>query len=85
MLSTVDYGNGRVRELTYDDLGRVTLDELTAGPTAHSAPTPLASIEYGYDLNDRLTTKETSGLADGASTRTATTRGPPDELDPPAH
>jgi RHS repeat-associated protein len=64
LLSEVDYGNGRLRQFDYDDLGRVTLDELTAGSTARSVPTPLASIEYGYDLNDRLTTKETSGLAD---------------------
>ncbi|MFC4856907.1 RHS repeat-associated core domain-containing protein [Actinophytocola glycyrrhizae] len=53
LVSTVDYGNGRLREFTYDDLARPTSDTFAD-----------ATIEYGYDLNDRLTTKETTGLAD---------------------
>ncbi|MGB3438673.1 MAG: DNRLRE domain-containing protein [Actinophytocola sp.] len=53
LLSTVNYGSGRVREFTYDDLARPVSDTVAG-----------ASIEYGYDLNDRLTTKETAGLAD---------------------
>jgi RHS repeat-associated protein len=52
-LSSVGYGGGRLREFTYDDLGRLTLDRLTAS----------ASVDYDYDLNDRLTLKETTGLA----------------------
>ncbi|MFL6125309.1 LamG-like jellyroll fold domain-containing protein [Actinophytocola sp.] len=51
-LSSVDYGAGRLREFTYDDLGRLKLDKL--GTTA--------SIAYDYDLNDRLTTKNTTGF-----------------------
>jgi RHS repeat-associated protein len=55
---TVDYGAGRVRSLGYDDLGRLTSDQLknSAGQTA-------ASVAYDYDLNDRLTSKTTTGTA----------------------
>jgi RHS repeat-associated protein len=68
-LSDVSYGNGRERDLYYDDLGRLTLDELIPTSTTRSVPTPLISIDYDYDLNDRLTTKATTGLAgQGANT-----------------
>ncbi|MEV0824692.1 hypothetical protein [Nonomuraea rubra] len=47
----------------YDDLGRATSQVLKS-----STGTELAKITYGWDLDDNLTTKTTTGLA-GAGTR----------------
>jgi RHS repeat-associated protein len=55
---TVDYGAGRTRTFGYDDLGRINSDQLKNG-TGQT----VASIGYGYDLNDRLTSKPTVGTA----------------------
>jgi RHS repeat-associated protein len=50
----------------YDDLGRATSQVLKS-----STGTELAKITYGWDLDDNLTTKTTTGLA-GAGTNTYT-------------
>lgn len=71
-LSDIDYGSGRAREFSYDDFGRLNRDELNvhaggaAAQTASSQSLPdiVTGITYGYDLDDRLTTKSTEGLAD---------------------
>jgi RHS repeat-associated protein len=63
---TVDYGAGRVRSFGYDDLGRLSSDAL-----ANGAGQTVASIGYGYDAADRLTSKTTSGTA-GAADNTYT-------------
>ncbi len=63
---TVDYGSGRVRTFGYDNLGRIASDTLRNG-TGGTA----ASIGYGYDLNDNLTRKTTTGTA-GAADNTYT-------------
>ncbi|WP_206067675.1 LamG-like jellyroll fold domain-containing protein [Nonomuraea composti] len=60
----VDYGDGRVRALGYDDLARITSDTLKNG-----GGQVVASTAYGYDDNDRTTSKTTTGLA-GAGTST---------------
>ncbi|MFI7534274.1 RHS repeat-associated core domain-containing protein [Streptosporangium sp. NPDC049376] len=66
-LTGMTYGAGGARRsYTYDPLNRLTKDELTT-----SANGPIASIEYGYDLDDNLTTKTTAGTA-GAGTNTYT-------------
>ncbi|WP_053733756.1 RHS repeat-associated core domain-containing protein [Nocardia sp. NRRL S-836] len=62
--STIGYGAGRVRTFTYDDLGRPATDVLR-GASGQS----VASIEYGYDETDNLTSKTTGGFA-GSSTNT---------------
>ncbi|MGW0825565.1 LamG-like jellyroll fold domain-containing protein [Streptomyces sp. NPDC002845] len=46
------------RAYTYDDLGRLSADRVT---TADG--TEVTSIDYGYDLADRLTSKTTTGTA----------------------
>ncbi|WP_410670844.1 RHS repeat-associated core domain-containing protein [Amycolatopsis sp. cmx-4-68] len=51
----VGYGT-RKRVMTYDDFGRPASDTLKAGNGS-----VLASIGYGYDLDDRLTSKNTAG------------------------
>ncbi|WP_066376231.1 DUF6531 domain-containing protein [Herbidospora mongoliensis] len=63
--STVAYGTGGPqRTYVYDDLDRVVSDTLNTGAGAG-----LASIAYGYDNEDRLTSKTTTGTA-GAGTNT---------------
>jgi hypothetical protein len=56
--SSITYGsNGNKRWFGYDDLHRLTTDELkTSGRTA------IASIAYGYAANDNLTSKPTVGF-----------------------
>ncbi|MEV8465079.1 LamG-like jellyroll fold domain-containing protein, partial [Streptomyces griseosporeus] len=61
----VDYGTGKSkREFSYDSLERITNDKLTS-PTGKV----LASIAYGWDENDNMTSKTTSGVS-GASSNT---------------
>jgi RHS repeat-associated protein len=55
---SIDYGGGRVRSFGYDELGRVSSDELKNG-TGQTA----ASIGYQRDLDDNLTRKTTTGTA----------------------
>ncbi|WP_370939367.1 LamG-like jellyroll fold domain-containing protein [Amycolatopsis sp. cg13] len=57
-LASVDYGSGRTRTYSYDDLGRQTGDVVKGSDGAS-----LASMTYGYDANDRLTSKKTTGFA----------------------
>ncbi|WP_326551566.1 putative adhesin [Micromonospora sp. NBC_01813] len=60
----IDYGAGRVRAFSYDDVGRLTGDLLR-----NSAGQTVASIGYGYDSNGQLTSKTTTGTA-GAGAHT---------------
>ncbi|HXM56152.1 MAG TPA: polymorphic toxin-type HINT domain-containing protein, partial [Candidatus Dormibacteraeota bacterium] len=57
-VSSIDYGAGRVRTFGHDDLGRVNADTLKNG-----AGQTVSSIGYGYDVGDRLTSKQTAGTA----------------------
>ncbi|RVX44434.1 RHS repeat-associated protein [Nonomuraea polychroma] len=60
-LTGMAYGAGGARRTySYDDLNRLTKDTLTT-----SAAAPIASIEYGYDLDDNMTSKTTAGTAGG--------------------
>ncbi|MDP4512070.1 RHS repeat-associated core domain-containing protein [Nonomuraea turcica] len=66
-LTGMAYGAGGARRAYgYDDLNRLTKDTLTT-----SAAGPIASIEYGYDLDDNMTSKTTAGTA-GAGKNTYT-------------
>jgi RHS repeat-associated protein len=66
MPKTIDYGSGRLRSFGYDDFGRLASDQLKNG-----AGQSVASITYGYDTADRLTSKTTTGTA-GAGNDTYT-------------
>jgi RHS repeat-associated protein len=57
-VASIDYGAGRVRTYGYDDLGRVSSDALRNG-----AGGTVSSVSYGYDLNDQVTSKTTTGTA----------------------
>ncbi|WP_129838069.1 LamG-like jellyroll fold domain-containing protein [Streptomyces sp. RFCAC02] len=48
------------RHYTYDDLGRLTGDELVRG----SDDSRITATTYDYDLDDRLTTRTTDGITD---------------------
>ncbi|WP_433433113.1 RHS repeat-associated core domain-containing protein [Nonomuraea sp. CA-141351] len=66
-LTGMAYGAGGARRTYgYDDLNRLAKDTLTT-----SAAGPIASIEYGYDLDDNMTSKTTTGTA-GAGKNTYT-------------
>ena len=66
-LQTISYGtNANTRTFGYDPLQRLTSDTLK-----NNAGTTIASISYGYDLNDNVTSKNTTGLT-GASNNTYT-------------
>ncbi|GAB6902710.1 RHS repeat-associated core domain-containing protein [Kineosporia succinea] len=58
----VDYGYGRVRSYEYDDRGRTTSDTLK-----NSAGETVSSITYGYDVDDRMISKKTTGTAGAAA------------------
>ncbi|MFJ8946846.1 LamG-like jellyroll fold domain-containing protein [Streptomyces sp. NPDC102395] len=63
----IDLGDGKAkREFSYDALQRPTSEKLTS-PTGKT----VASLAYGWDENDNLTSKTTTGVA-GASTNTYT-------------
>ncbi|MET9106651.1 LamG-like jellyroll fold domain-containing protein [Streptomyces zhihengii] len=59
VLKEVGYGAGQKRTFTYDDLGRLDTDTVSA-----SGGGVVASADYGYDSDDHLTTKATVGTAD---------------------
>ncbi|MFI0791564.1 LamG-like jellyroll fold domain-containing protein [Micromonospora rubida] len=63
-LSEVDYGAGRRRGYGYDQLGRLASDTLR-----NAAGQVVSAIGYRYDVDDRLTGKDTTGTA-GAGTHT---------------
>ena len=64
-VSSITYGaSGNKQILTYDGLRRLATDTL-----ALPDQTPIASITYGYDANDNVTSKATAGFA-GAGTNT---------------
>ncbi|GAA3229750.1 hypothetical protein GCM10020216_047150 [Nonomuraea helvata] len=66
-LTSMAYGtSGARRSYSYDGLSRLTKDQLTT-----SAGSPIASVEYGYDLDDNLTSKTTAGTS-GAGQNTYT-------------
>ncbi|MEU4192303.1 LamG-like jellyroll fold domain-containing protein [Kribbella sp. NPDC026611] len=62
-LSTVDYGSSRVRTIGYDAYGRMNSDVLKAGTAS------VSSITYGYDADNNITAKNTTGVA-GAGNNT---------------
>lgn len=65
-LASIDYGSGRVRTIGYDGYGRMNSDVLKAG----TAPgTTVSSITYGYDADNNVTSKNTTGVA-GAGNNT---------------
>ncbi|MGI5271382.1 LamG-like jellyroll fold domain-containing protein [Nonomuraea sp. CA-218870] len=53
-----------IHSISYDDMGRATSQTLKSGSGSE-----LAKVTYGWDLDDNLTTKTTTGLA-GAGTNT---------------
>jgi RHS repeat-associated protein len=57
-VKSVDYGSGRMRTYGYDDFGRLASDT-----TKNSAKATVSSVTYGYDLDDRMTSKDTTGTA----------------------
>ncbi|MGW4465963.1 polymorphic toxin-type HINT domain-containing protein [Micromonospora sp. NPDC004704] len=57
-LKTIDYGSGRVRTYTFDDLGRVASDTLR-----NAAAQSVGSTSYRYDSNDQPIGKTTTGTA----------------------
>ncbi|WP_052707758.1 LamG-like jellyroll fold domain-containing protein [Streptomyces rubellomurinus] len=61
-LATERYGTGGTRSYGYDNLGRLR-DDTIKNPSGAA----VASIGYGYDLNNRITSKTTTGTA-GAAT-----------------
>lgn len=64
-LSTIDYGSSRVRTIGYDAFGRMNSDVLKAGTAS------VSSIAYGYDADNNITSKNTTGVA-GAGNNTYT-------------
>jgi RHS repeat-associated protein len=64
-LSTIDYGSSRVRTIGYDAYGRMNSDVLKAGTAS------VSSITYGYDADNNVTSKNTTGVA-GAGNNTYT-------------
>ncbi|TCC36938.1 LamG-like jellyroll fold domain-containing protein [Kribbella sindirgiensis] len=62
-LATIDYGSSRIRTIGYDAYGRMNSDVLKAGTTS------ISSITYGYDADNNITSKNTTGVA-GAGNNT---------------
>ncbi|MGW6282942.1 RHS repeat-associated core domain-containing protein [Kribbella sp. NPDC055071] len=62
-LSTIDYGSSRIRTIGYDAYGRMNSDVLKAGAAS------VSSITYGYDADNNITSKNTTGVA-GAGNNT---------------
>ena len=58
LLSTVDFGAGRVRAFGYDELSRNTSDTLR-----NSAGATVSAVTYRYNLNDQIVGKTTVGTA----------------------
>jgi RHS repeat-associated protein len=58
LLSTVNFGSGRMRTFSYDELARNTSDTLR-----NSAGAVVSSVAYRYNANDQITGKTTTGTA----------------------
>ncbi|MER7415912.1 polymorphic toxin-type HINT domain-containing protein [Micromonospora peucetia] len=54
----IDYGSGRIRTFTYDNLARVAGDV-----TRNAAGQSVSSVSYTYDVDDKLVGKTTTGTA----------------------
>jgi len=61
-VSTMDFGSGRVRAYGYDDFGRLTSDTLR-----NAGGGTVASISYGFDTDDKMVRKTTTGTAGAAA------------------
>ncbi|HEY3718478.1 MAG TPA: polymorphic toxin-type HINT domain-containing protein [Jatrophihabitantaceae bacterium] len=57
-VKSISYGSGITRGFSYDALGRVSADTL-----ANSSGSAVASVSYGYDLDNNVTSKDTTGVA----------------------
>ncbi|MFJ5658071.1 LamG-like jellyroll fold domain-containing protein [Streptomyces microflavus] len=57
-IKEIGYGAGQSRSFAYDTLGRLDTDTISS-----SAGTTIASTDYGYDADDHLTSKKTTGTA----------------------
>ncbi|WP_098010305.1 LamG-like jellyroll fold domain-containing protein [Streptomyces sp. sk226] len=57
-IKEIGYGAGQSRSFAYDALGRLDTDTIT-GSTGGA----IASADYGYDADDHLTSKKTTGIA----------------------
>ncbi|HEX6235791.1 MAG TPA: DNRLRE domain-containing protein [Acidimicrobiales bacterium] len=55
-LTGLGFGDGTSRSYTYDDWGRLDTDRLMTGTTE------LYGVDYGYDLDGNVTSKEVSGV-----------------------
>ncbi|WP_433393186.1 polymorphic toxin-type HINT domain-containing protein [Micromonospora sp. KLBMP9576] len=56
--TSIDYGSGRTRAFTYDNLARVSTDV-----TRNQAGQSVSSVSYAYDVDDKLVGKTTTGTA----------------------
>ncbi len=61
-VSSIGYGAGRVRSYSYDNLGRLATDTLK-----NSIGATVTSIGYGYDQNNNITSKNTTGVQGAGS------------------
>ena len=61
LVEKITYGTGNNRSFSYDDLHRLTGDELKTGAGAS-----VAKIDYGWNANDNMTSKKTTNF--GGST-----------------
>lgn len=66
LVDSISYGGANKRTFSYDALHRLTGDTMKT-----AAGAAVASITYGYDLGDNLTSKKTAGFS-GAATNTYT-------------
>ncbi|GAB1695070.1 LamG-like jellyroll fold domain-containing protein [Krasilnikovia sp. M28-CT-15] len=64
-ITKVTYGGGNSRNFAYDDLHRMTGDELKS-----ATGTSLAKIEYGWNANGDLTSKKTTNFGGATTTNT---------------
>ncbi|RZU50762.1 RHS repeat-associated protein [Krasilnikovia cinnamomea] len=64
-VTKIAHGTGNSRNFSYDDLHRLTSDELKTGSGAS-----IAKIEYGWNANGDLTSKKTSNFGGTTTTNT---------------
>jgi RHS repeat-associated protein len=58
----IDYGAGQRRTFAYDDLGRIDSDTVSA-----SGGAAITSVDYGYDADDHLRSKNTTGVTEAGA------------------